>query len=444
MTSDRISTERSNVSARLSQAAHTHDRGPLNAKSFDPRVLFVDDEPRVVEGLRRALLDYPYQVYTATSAELALRQFSEEPFDVVVADERMPGMPGSKFLTIIANEYPTTGRILLTGHGTPDTAARAINEAGVVRFLLKPCPFEELHGAIEAALRMTPFEKKVRGGRRRPYLVSLRDRPPESSVSEQTGSEPATNERGEWHANELVLQAQNVIELESEMLFGYEISTRLHSQDGNLQTVGNFLTSCEQRVTLSAVDRWVVRHVMKVVRAHKHTLERRGLTVSLNIAAHSFADAEFARFLDRELLDARVASRFLIEIREAPLAKCLRRDEGILANLLAMKCYSRGTRLCVDGVAGALWKLAILDDLPVSIAKIDSRFVCGVLTTPESESLVRCAVDWGRSENVAIAAPGVDTPAIAQRLRSLGVRFGQGSVYGTPEPISLALATLYS
>jgi EAL domain-containing protein (putative c-di-GMP-specific phosphodiesterase class I)/CheY-like chemotaxis protein len=430
---------------------------PASARSFKPRVLFVDDEPRVVEGLRRALLEYPYQVHTATSADAALRKFSEEPFDVIVADERMPGMPGSKLLTVIANEFPTTGRILLTGHGTADTAARAINEAGVIRFLLKPCPVDQLRDAIEAALRTTPFEKRVRSGRRRPYLVSHRG-VGESAELDPTGSDGAQGsaaddgerrddisavQQGEWQANELVLQAQNVSELGSETLFGYEISTRLHSRDGNIHTIGNFLSSSEQRVSLSSVDRWVVRHVMRVVRAHKYTLERRGLTVSLNVAAQSFADPEFARFLDRELLDPRVASRFLIEVRESPLSKCVRRDEGLLAQLLAMKCYGRGARLCIDGVAGALWRFAVLDDLPVGVAKIDSRYVCDILTNKESESLVRCAVDWGRSEGVTIAATGVDTPAIAERLHSLGVRLGQGSAYGTPEPLNLALAPLY-
>jgi EAL domain-containing protein (putative c-di-GMP-specific phosphodiesterase class I)/DNA-binding NarL/FixJ family response regulator len=457
MASDQTSTDRSSNSASLAWTPQADDHGTTSARSFEPRVLLVDDEPRVVEGLRRALLPYRYQVATATSAGMAAQKFAEEPFDVVVSDERMPGMPGSELLSLIAKEYPTTGRILLTGHGTAETAARAINEAGVIRFLLKPCPPEQLHDAIEAALRVTPFEKKVRSGRRRPYLVSQR------GSSEATGHTPISSDRAwesqnhaaelhdertvadrvEWQANELVLQAQNVIELAHEMLFGYEISSRLHSRDGNVHTIGNFLSRPAQRISLSAVDRWVVRHVMRVVRAHKSTLERRALTVSLNIAAQSLTDPEFVRFLDKELLDPRVAARFLIEVRESPLAKCVRRDEDLLANLLSMKCYSRGARLCIDGVGGALWKLAVLDDLPVAVAKIDSRFVCDILTNRESESLVRCAVDWGQSEGVAIAATGVDTPAIAERLRSLGVRFGQGSAYGTPEPISAALATLY-
>jgi len=424
-----------------------------------PRILFVDDEPHVVDALRRGLCEYPYHVQTATSSESALQKFCEGPIDVIVADERMPGMCGSELLTIIAHEFPTTGRILLTGHGTVDTAARAINEAGIVRFLIKPCPPEELRDAIETALKTTPFENRARIGGRRTYLVSHRD---VGTLDQRSGGQRADTEttrhqgtesgrglyervRGhnEWEANELVLQARKVFALGSETLVGLELSTRLQTQNGNVHTIGNFLASSGQHLLLSSVDRWVVRHALTLVRDHVQILERRELTVSLNLAAQSLADANFTRFLDDELSDSRVASRFLIEVRESALAKSVRRDEGLLARLLTMRCYERGARLSVDGVGGALWKLEVLKNLPVALAKIESRFVCDILTNPQSESLVRAAVEWGQRAGVDVAATGIDTPAIAERLRGLGVHYGQGSVYGTSEPVGLTLTSLY-
>jgi EAL domain-containing protein (putative c-di-GMP-specific phosphodiesterase class I)/CheY-like chemotaxis protein len=427
-----------------------------------PKVLFVDDDQAVVDGLRRALSEYPYHVQTATSAEHALQKLGETPFDVIVADERMPGMRGSELLTVIANEFPTTGRILLTGHGTVEVAARAINQAGVIRILLKPCPVAELRDAIETALKTTPHEKRVRTGARRAYLVSHRDPPPAAELrrpgeghgpeaTEDGGRDCARrpSERGraghnEWEANELVLQAQKVLELGSENLFGYELSTRLQTQSGNIHTIGNFIASSGQHLLLSSVDRWVVRHVLKLVHEHEHILERRGLTVSLNLAAQSLADPEFVEFLDAELSNVGIAGRFLIELREAALAKSLRRDEGLLARLLTLRCYEWGTRLAIDGVGGALWKFEVLKNLPVALAKIDSRFVCDILTNQQSESLVRSAVEWGQRAGVAVAATGIDTPAIAERLRFLGVHYGQGSVFGTAEPVGLTLTGLYS
>jgi EAL domain-containing protein (putative c-di-GMP-specific phosphodiesterase class I)/CheY-like chemotaxis protein len=427
-----------------------------SARHLAPRILFVDDEQHVVDGLRRTLREDPYQIETATSADSALRKFRDEAFDVVVADERMPGMCGSDLLTIIANEFPTTGRILLTGHGTVEAAARAINEAGIVRFLLKPCQPRELRDAIETALKTTPFEKRIRVGGRRTYLVSHKDGPARDARTgalsddaalarphgRQTHAHPRAGHK-EWQANELVLQAQRMLELGSEMLRGFELSARLQSHNGNVHTIGNFIASSGQRVLLSAVDRWVVRHVLELIREHMQILERRGLMVSLNLAAQSLADADFVQFLDDELSEPRIASRFLIEIRESALAKCLTRDEGALAGLLAMRCYDRGARLSIDGVGGALWKLNVLRDLPVSLAKLDSHYVCDILTSPQSESLVRAAVAWGQRTGTAVAATGIDTPAIAARLHALGVQYGQGSVYGTAEPVGLTLSGLY-
>jgi len=443
----------------------TEDTQPVEdtvvaASHFMPRVLLVDDEPHVVEGVRRAFLNYPYRISTATSPEVALQMFRREQFDVIVADELMPGMRGSELLTVIAREFPTSGRILLTGHATVEAAARAINEAGVIRFLLKPCPPQELRAAIETALRTTPFEKRARTSRKRVFVVSQQDqaarRPGQPANPRrirgvavgraESGSElhEPTSARLEWDANELLLQAQKVVVLGDETLFGYELSARLRAQGGNVHTVGNFMASAGHAVRLPSVDRLVVRHALNVLREHEQLLDRRGLTVSLNIGCQSLADPEFAQFLNSELSAAPIASRFMIEIRESAVAKRLRTDDGLLSRLAEMNCFKRGCRLCVDGVGGEAEQLSSLNNLPIAVAKIDSRYIGDILTNRESESRVRSVVQWGQRAGVDISAVGIDTVAISERLRALGVRYGQGSAFGGPELFNLALGSLYN
>jgi EAL domain-containing protein (putative c-di-GMP-specific phosphodiesterase class I)/CheY-like chemotaxis protein len=419
-----------------------------SAAGARPRVLFVDDEPHVLAGLRRALSDESYRIETATSADEALQKLLRSSFDVVVSDERMPGMPGSELLTLVAREFPTVGRILLTGHGTLESAARAINDGGVVRFLLKPCPAPLLRDAIEAALRITPFENRARAGRPEPYtldveppVLSPAPEPATSGSTRAPADSEATPEVGA-SACELSFQAQKVVDLNSEALFGYELTTRLQTQTGNVRSTSNLVSASGQHFLLASADRWVLRHVLTWMREHQELLERDALTVSLNIATQSLADAEFVDFLDQELSDPAIASRFLIEVREAALAKSLRADQGLLARLLGLRCYEAGARLCIDGVAGALWKFAVLKNLPVALAKIDSRFVCNVLSNNHSEYVVRSAVEWGAKAAVDISATGIDTRAVAARLIGLGVRFGQGSFFGTPEPTEFKLPTL--
>ncbi len=116
------------------------------------RVLFVDDEPSVLAGLRRALHKEPYQVLCATSAAEALRLMAETPVDAVISDEQMPGMSGSELLAEVRRRYPETVRMMLTGNASLNTAIRAINEGAVYRFFTKPCNELDLATTIRHAL----------------------------------------------------------------------------------------------------------------------------------------------------------------------------------------------------------------------------------------------------------------------------------------------------
>jgi DNA-binding NarL/FixJ family response regulator len=130
----------------------------MTANSTLPQVLFIDDEPRVLDGLRDLLRPRPYRLRFATSAHDALATLREEPADVMVTDERMPGLAGSELCAIVAREFPSTQRLLLTAHATIDVAMRAINEGRVAAFLLKPVKAVELDAAVERAIHLRQLE----------------------------------------------------------------------------------------------------------------------------------------------------------------------------------------------------------------------------------------------------------------------------------------------
>lgn len=116
------------------------------------KVLCVDDEPMVLEGLTLHL-GRRYEVFTATSGELGLATLEEHPdCAVVLSDMRMPGMDGATFLAEARHRVPDATRMLLTGQTDMSGAAAVVNRGQVFRFLTKPCPAPELIEAFAAAI----------------------------------------------------------------------------------------------------------------------------------------------------------------------------------------------------------------------------------------------------------------------------------------------------
>jgi response regulator RpfG family c-di-GMP phosphodiesterase len=117
-----------------------------------PKILCVDDEPNVLEGLALHLRRR-YDVTIAESGLAALKLIEGgTKFSVVMSDMRMPGMDGAEFLSRVRQLAPDSVRILLTGQAEMKSAILAINQGQIFRFLTKPCPPNELLAAFEAAL----------------------------------------------------------------------------------------------------------------------------------------------------------------------------------------------------------------------------------------------------------------------------------------------------
>ena len=115
------------------------------------RVLFVDDEPNVLAGLRRMLrsMDPGWELRFCNSGEEALAALEREPHDVIVTDMRMPGMDGALLLDEVSRLYPHVIRIVLSGQANQESILRAVGPAH--QYLSKPCDAE----TIKAKLRQT-------------------------------------------------------------------------------------------------------------------------------------------------------------------------------------------------------------------------------------------------------------------------------------------------
>ncbi|PWU00855.1 MAG: two-component system response regulator [Terriglobia bacterium] len=116
------------------------------------RILFVDDEPNILQAFERQLRKQ-FDLQTAIGPELGLQAITNNgPFPVVVSDLRMPHMNGIEFLTRVRQIAPDTVRVMLTGDADLGATIQAVNEGKVFRFLTKPCPSDMLARTLEAAL----------------------------------------------------------------------------------------------------------------------------------------------------------------------------------------------------------------------------------------------------------------------------------------------------
>ena len=119
------------------------------------RVLFVDDESRILDGLRRSLRSRrgDWDMTFVTSGAEALERLAESPYDVIVSDMRMPGMDGAELLTHVSKCHPEVARVVLSGHTEPEAAIK-VAVAGH-RFLTKPSEPESVGAVIDQLIVTT-------------------------------------------------------------------------------------------------------------------------------------------------------------------------------------------------------------------------------------------------------------------------------------------------
>src|SRR5580704_2833849 len=108
------------------------------------RILFVDDEPNVLQAFERQFRKQ-FEIHTAVGPAPGLTAVAENgPFSVIVSDLRMPGMDGIEFLTRVRQMAPDTVRVMLTGQADLGASIAAVNHGNIFQFLTKPCPSETL------------------------------------------------------------------------------------------------------------------------------------------------------------------------------------------------------------------------------------------------------------------------------------------------------------
>ncbi len=215
-----------------------------------PKILLVDDEPRVLDGYRRNLRKR-YDISTAPDASTGLQVIADEgPFAVVVSDFRMPGMDGIRFLGEVHDRWPDITRVMLTGQADLEASIAAVNLGRVYRFLTKPCDPDTLAVTLDDGIehyRLIRAEKELLEG-------TL-----QGTISMATDVMGMVDPDGHAHSSRIRDTVVGTVRaLDLPVTWEFEVAARL-SQIGTITLPGPTVEKLRAGVMLSEEDQRMIR-----------------------------------------------------------------------------------------------------------------------------------------------------------------------------------------
>jgi EAL domain-containing protein (putative c-di-GMP-specific phosphodiesterase class I) len=208
--------------------------------------------------------------------------------------------------------------------------------------------------------------------------------------------------------------------------FGYEFLTRVHAPGGRMLTVEEFVSAARREVTPASIDRGIIGVLLESLRTHSEALCARGVTLVLRVGASWLGDEPLIDHVASELQRIGAAPCLIISLDSEALAHVESADRAGVRRLSASGCrFAIAGNIDVAGVNG----------FPIEFVKIDRRGVRDVLGSRSAERTVLAAIAAARHWGMRTVAPCVDSSAIADRLRTLGVDFGIGSALASAEPL---------
>ena len=218
----------------------------------------------------------------------------------------------------------------------------------------------------------------------------------------------------------------------------YELLLRMSDEDGNGVPPDKFLSAAERYQLAPAIDRWVVRKAIEMVRSAAERLAQLKASFAVNISGQSLGDADFSQFLESALREAGFPLNLLsFELTETAAVANIVRAEALMRRLRDFGCA-----VALDDFGRGLSSLTYLRTLPVTHLKIDGSFVRDVGTDERSQAMMSAIVQLARAMKLKTVAECVESDAIRQSVRKLGVDYGQGFSIGRPIPLEKVLGAL--
>ncbi len=214
----------------------------------------------------------------------------------------------------------------------------------------------------------------------------------------------------------------------------YELLLRLHDENGAIVLPDEFIPAAERFNLMPSLDRWVIEKVLReYVPSTRDGVEEAAYTVAVNLSGTTLSDPGFLEFLI-EVLEAHEPTPGVLcfEVTETAAITNLGH-----ASYLMREIASRGCLIALDDFGSGLSSFNYLRTLPVNYLKIDGNFVQNVATDPIDCAMVEAIVQIGRAIGIETVAERVETPAVLETLRRIGVGYAQGYLVGRPTSMAV-------
>lgn len=245
----------------------------LLRRNHQRTLLLVDDEDSIVSALRRLLRRDGYHIVTANSGAQGLQRLAENSVDVIVSDQRMPGMTGVEFLRRAKELYPDTVRMVLSGYTELQSITDAINEGAIYKFLTKPWDDERLRGHVAEA-----FSQKEMVDENRRLAGAVLSANEELSAVNDRLQQLLTNQREQIHREESSLSvAREVLDNIPAAVIGVDLEGMVAFVNADAEALFGRTTALlgQDADKVLPAD---LRHVWQVADQSYHDVEVAGAT----------------------------------------------------------------------------------------------------------------------------------------------------------------------
>ena len=210
----------------------------------------------------------------------------------------------------------------------------------------------------------------------------------------------------------------------------HELTIRLRDDDRRLVPPSEFIPAAERYNVMSIIDRWVVSRAVELLKRRREAGGSLPM-LAVNLSGTSLNEQSFAEFILHTVGEPEIASALCFEITETAAVTSLSNVTFFMRELKA-----RGCKFALDDFGTGLSSFMYLKTLPVDYLKIDGQFISQIATDPVDRSMVEAISKVGRALGIATVAEWVESEAVLDELKRIGVDFAQGYHMARPMPLA--------